>query len=117
MLTTAERSYLLDGPPLGRLATIDPDGKPHNVPVGYRYDETSGTVAVLGRDLARTRKFRNVQGNPDVCLVIDDVLPPWQPRCVMIRGRARALEDGADGAPPAEIRIVPEKVSSWGLEP
>jgi len=49
-----------------------------------------------------------------VALVIDDVLPPWRPRCVMIRGTARTIPARAtDGA---LIRITPEKIVSWGLD-
>jgi pyridoxamine 5'-phosphate oxidase family protein len=53
-------------------------------------------------------------------LVVDDVLPPWRPRAVMVRGEAQALTDaaGADGAPlGAIIRIYPAQVISWGLAP
>lgn len=62
---------------LGRLATIDPDGVPHVVPLGWSYNPTRDTVDVGGRDFAHTRKFRNVQNNPHAALVIDDVLPPF----------------------------------------
>jgi pyridoxamine 5'-phosphate oxidase family protein len=47
------------------------------------------------------------------------VLPPWQPRCVMVRGDAEALEEAvsADGKPlGAIIRIHPRQVLSWGLD-
>jgi pyridoxamine 5'-phosphate oxidase family protein len=60
-----------------------------------------------------------VQGNPNVAIAIDDVLPPWRPRCVMIRGRAEALTDadGPDGRPAGPIiRLHPAEVISWGLE-
>jgi len=80
---------------LGRLATIDADGLPHAVPLGWSYNPALDTIDVGGRDFARTKKFRNVQANPKVALVIDDVLPPWRPRCVMVRGEAEALEEAA----------------------
>lgn len=115
-LSTAEQDYLRDGPPLGRLATVDKEGRPHNVPVGYRYNETTGTVDVHGRDLPRTRKFRNARRNPHVCIVVDDVLPPWRPRGVMIRGRATAIDHDPASPGHAVIRIAPAKVASWGLE-
>src|SRR5262249_43054462 len=70
-----------------------------------------------GRDFARTAKFRNVRANPKVALVIDDVLPPWRPRCVMVRGEAEALDEatGADGGRPGPIiRSHPSQVLSWG---
>ena len=104
---------------LGRLATIDPGGRPHVVPLGWTYNAALDTIDVGGRDFARTKKFRNARANPKVTLVIDDVLPPWRPRCVMVRGDAEALEEatGADGDPPgAIIRIHPVEVLSWGLD-
>jgi pyridoxamine 5'-phosphate oxidase family protein len=94
-------------------------GQPHVVPLGWHYNPDRDTIDISGRDFARTRKFRNVQGNPNVALVIDDVLPAWRPRCVMIRGRAEALPD-SDGPQnqPADpiIRLHPTEVISWGME-
>ncbi len=105
---------------LGRLATIGADGIPHVVPLGWTYNPALDTIDVTGRDLGRTRKFRNAVANHSVALVIDDVLPPWRPRAVMVRGQAEALSQaaGPDGEPPgAIIRIRPAQVICWGLEP
>jgi pyridoxamine 5'-phosphate oxidase family protein len=113
-----ELAYL-GGKRLGRLATIEANGLPHVVPLGWTYNPALDTLDVGGHDLARTKKFRNVRGNPKVALVIDDVLPPWRPRCVMVRGDAEALEaaTSADGEPlGAIIRIHPRRVISWGLD-
>lgn len=117
--SAAELAYLGDGPKLGRLATVDSLGAPHVVPVGWTYNPDLDTIDIGGRDLTRTRKFRNVLGNPLVCFVIDDVLPPWRPRCVQVRGQGAALgattlSDGTAGGP--IIRITPDRVVSWGLE-
>jgi pyridoxamine 5'-phosphate oxidase family protein len=113
-----ELDYLADRR-LGRLATIDADGLPHVVPLGWSYNPALDTIDVGGRDLARTKKFRNVRANPKVALVIDDVLPPWRPRSVMVRGEAEALEEAtsADGERLGSIiRIHPSQVISWGLD-
>jgi pyridoxamine 5'-phosphate oxidase family protein len=113
-----ELDYLADRR-LGRLATIDADGLPHVVPLGWTYNPALDTIDVGGRDLARTKKFRNAQANPKVALVIDDVLPPWRPRCVMVRGQAEALAEAtsADGQRLGPIiRIHPSQVISWGLD-
>jgi pyridoxamine 5'-phosphate oxidase family protein len=114
----AELTYLAKGK-LGRLATIDVNGLPHLVPLGWTYNEELDTIDVRGRDFDHTRKFHNVQANPNVALVVDDVVPPWQPRCVLIRGRAQALHDtyGPDGeALGPTIRITPSQVISWGMD-
>ncbi len=104
---------------LGRLATIGTDGLPHVVPLGWSYNPALDTIDIGGRDFARTKKFRNVQANPRVALVIDDVLPPWRPRCVMVRGEAEALEEATSpGGEPLGpiIRIHPRQIISWGLD-
>jgi len=113
-----ELNYLADRR-LGRLATIDPHGLPHVVPLGWTYNAALDTIDVGGRDMAGTKKFRNVRANPMVALVIDDVLPPWRPRGVMVRGEAEALAEatGAGGEPLGPIiRIHPAEVISWGLD-
>lgn len=113
-----ELDYLADKR-LGRLATIGADGLPHVVPLGWAYNPALDTIDIGGRDLAKTRKFRNVQANPKAALVVDDVLPPWQPRCVMVRGHAEALQQAAapDGTQLGPIiRIHPTHVISWGLD-
>jgi pyridoxamine 5'-phosphate oxidase family protein len=107
---------------LGRLATVDRDGAPQNNPVGFRYNDELGTIDIGGRNMGATRKFRNVAGNPKVAFVVDDLasVQPWRPRCVEIRGRAEALRDLAgqpSGFSAEIIRIYPERVISFGLDP
>jgi hypothetical protein len=65
--------------------------------------------------LRKDQKVPQRPGNPKVALVIDDVLPPWQPRCVMVRGEAEALDEAtmADGGRSGPIiRIHPTQVIS-----
>lgn len=119
VFSQAELAYFEDGAKLGRLATVDATGAPHVVPVGWNYNPEQDTIDIGGRDFAATRKYRNVLANSKVCFVVDDVLPPWRPRCVQVRGEAEALADASwpDGRPrEAIIRIRPTKVVSWGLD-
>ncbi len=110
-----ELGYLA-GKRLGRLATIDTGGLPHVVPLGWSYNPALDTIDVGGRDFGRTKKFRNVRANPKVALVIDDVLPPWRPRGVMVRGEAEALEEAtsADGEPRGQSSASTPARSSAG---
>ncbi len=104
---------------LGRLATIGRNGLPHVVPLGWSYNPILDTIDVSGRDFAATAKFHNVKANPNVALVVDEVLPPWRPRAVMVRGHAEALEDATDpegNSTGPIIRITPTQVISWGLD-
>lgn len=109
--TAAELAYLGGERHLARLATVGADGTPHVVPVGWSYNAELGVVDVGGRDLTATKKYRDVARSGRAAIVIDDVLPPWQPRGIEIRGRAEAL---AGGQP--IIRIHPDRIVSWGLE-
>lgn len=120
-LTAAHIAYLATQR-LGRLATVDGDGRPQNNPVGFHYNAELGTIDIGGLDMGRSRKFRNLATNPNVAFVVDDIasLRPWRVRCVEIRGTAEALVDqsGQPSRFSAEIiRIHPTRVISFGLEP
>ena len=88
-ISTPARGVLPAGPPLGRMATVDAAGKPHAVPVGYRYDQ-SDTITIGGHRLDRSKKWRDLHDNPHVAYVVDDLVSvdPWRPQGVEIRGRA-----------------------------
>jgi len=119
---SAEVIAYLQSQRLGRLATVDGDGAPQNNPVGFSYNDELGTIDIGGRNMGASRKFRNVAGNPKVAFVVDDLasVQPWRPRCVEIRGRAEALRDLAgqpSGLSAEIIRVYPERVISFGLDP
>ena len=112
----AELEYLAERR-LGRLATVDARGRPHVVPLGWHYNADRDTIDIGGRDFERSAKYRHVQANPKVAFVVDDVLPPWRPRCVTIQGTAAAIAAGVEGPDEgALIRITPTRVISWGLD-
>ena len=119
--TPAEMKYL-QSQRLGRIATVGSDGRPHVVPVGFRYNPEFDTVDIGGHDFAKRKKFRDVQRNPHVAFVLDDVasVNPWRVRGIEIRGEAEILETGGQSVIPgfdAEMfRIRPRRVISWGLE-
>lgn len=114
--TSTELAYLLEERHLGRLATIDAATTPHVVPVGWSYNPELGTIDISGRNFAATRKYRNVRANPRAAFVVDDVLPPFRPRCVMVQGAAQAIDAHRSGGTEAMIRITPTKITSWGLD-
>lgn len=115
-LSAAELAYLLGERRLGRLATADATGQPHVVPLGWSYNSDLGTIDISGHNFAATRKYRNVEHNPRAAFVVDDVLPPFRPRCVTIQGRALALVADQASGTEAMIRIIPDKITSWGLD-
>ena len=108
--TEEELTYLLSERRLARLATIGKDGMPHIAPVGWSYNSQQETIDIGGHSLERTKKYRDVKSTGRAAVVIDDVLPPWKPRGVEIRGRAEVLEQ-----PAPLIRIHPERIVSWGI--
>jgi pyridoxamine 5'-phosphate oxidase family protein len=105
---------------LGRLATVDRNGAPQNNPVGF-WIEPTGEIVIGGLAMGASRKFRNVERNPNVALVIDDIasVDPWTVRMVEVRGTALALRDvdpPMSGMSREVIRITPQWIKSFGLE-
>jgi len=110
--TDAELAYLRDVHPMARLATVGRDGTPHVMPIGmYRVDEETDAIDTLGRELSTTKKWRDVRHGGRAALVIDDVLPPFRPRGIEVRGRAEVVD-----GPQQAIRIHPERIVAWGLD-
>ena len=106
---------------LGRLATVGPNGQPHAVPVSFRYNAQLDTIDIGGHDFARRKKYRDVQRNPRVAFLVDDLasVNPWRPRGIEVRGEAEVLTSGGEalgpGFDPEMFRIRPRRIVSWGL--
>ena len=111
VFTDRELDYLLGARRLARVATVGKDGTPHVVPVGWSYNAELDTIEIGGIERERTKKYPDVRRSGRAAIVGDDVLPPWKPRGVEVRGRAEALEE-----PVPLIRIHPERIVSWGIE-
>ena len=99
-LTANEHDDLI-GQLLGRLATLGPDGSPQTRPVGYFVNDELGTIDIGGHNIVQSQKFRNVQRDPRVSLVVDDLatIDPWAPLGVEIRGTAEVLPDALPPRP------------------
>jgi pyridoxamine 5'-phosphate oxidase family protein len=109
---------------LGRMATVGQDGSPHVVPVGFRLDGAAEAIEIGGHGLSSSKKWRDLQADPRIAFVVDDLAStqPWTPRGIEVRGRAELMEDGGAerfggrGWDAVWIRIVPERIISWGIE-
>lgn len=119
VFTDAEQEYL-QGQLLGRLATTGPDGAPQTRPVGFTYNRDLDTIDIGGHNLGTSRKFRNIQTNPRVSFLVDDLatIEPWAPRALEIRGTAETLiaQPLQEGFTDDLIRIHPDKVLALGLD-
>ncbi len=121
-LFTPEEIAYLQTQRLGRIATVDSHGQPHVVPVAFRYNPEAGTIEVGGHSgFAKRKKWRDVQRNPKVAIVFDDVVagPPRIARGLEVRGEAELLLQGGAGIlpgfDPEMFRIKPSHVASWGI--
>jgi pyridoxamine 5'-phosphate oxidase family protein len=71
--------------------------------------------------MGQTKKLRDVRHSGRATIVVDDVLPPWQPRMIEIRGTAEVLESGGkalgEQMDDTLVRIRPTRIISFGIEP
>jgi pyridoxamine 5'-phosphate oxidase family protein len=120
--TLAETAYL-QNQRMARIATVSLSGQPHVVPVAFRYNPETGTIDIGGHNFAQRKKWRDVQANPKVAVVIDDIasINPWKVRGIEVRGVADALTTGGQaigpGFDPEMFRITPKRIVSWGINP
>jgi pyridoxamine 5'-phosphate oxidase family protein len=104
---------------LGRMATIGPHGDPHVVPVAFRYNEEKDTIDIGGHSFAKRRKYRDMQRDPRIAFVVDDVLPPWRPRMIEIRGTVefgkvgKAINQNFDDE---MVHLHPRRIVSFGID-
>jgi pyridoxamine 5'-phosphate oxidase family protein len=121
VFTSAEIAYL-ESQRLARIATAGSDCQPHVVPVSFRYNPDEDTIDVGGHGFASRKKYRDVQGNPRVAIVVDDLatVDPWRPRTIEVRGEAEVVPNGGEavgpGFDPDMFRIRPCRIVSIGIE-
>ncbi len=118
--TEKEIEYLA-GQRLGRIATVGPDGQPHVVPTSFRYNAEHDAIDVGGLRISQTKKLRDVRRTGRASIVIDDVLPPWQPRMIEVRGSASVVPSGGkafgEQFEDTVVRIRPARIIAFGIDP
>jgi len=84
---------------VARLATTDPDGRPHLVPIVFALDGDT-LYSAVDRKPKRSRTLRrieNARARPDVTVLIDHYDEDWEHLWwIRLRGRARVLDDGKE---------------------
>lgn len=110
VFTPAEVQYL-KSQPLMRFASASLSGRPDVAPVVFEVD--GDDIVTAGFDITHTVRYRNIQSNPRVSVVVDDLasVEPWSPRGIKIIGTA-VIEIVA-GSP--RFRISPSVIISWAI--
>jgi pyridoxamine 5'-phosphate oxidase family protein len=119
VFTEKELDYLA-GQRLGRIATVGADGQPHVVPTSFRYNPDLDAIEVGGLRMSQTKKVRDVRRTGRASIVVDDVLPPWSPRMIEIRGTAEVIASGgkalSDNFEDTIVRITPVRIIAFGID-
>jgi PPOX class probable F420-dependent enzyme len=131
-LTPAEQTEFLSQPHKASLATVDKDGFPHVVAMGYMFRD--GVIYMTS--YGKAQKVLNIRRNPKVGVMVESGQSYRDFRGVMIRGLCELIEDPATvektmrelaggqggGAPRGAItsapkrivlKIVPQKIATW----
>lgn len=121
-LTDDEITAFLDSRPgWAILTTIDKDGFPHTVPLGYF--RLGGDVVMGVRD--GTQKVVNVERNPNVSIMVEDGSTMADIRGVMLQGHARIVREAGEtlelarhggrmrGVPESELPVEPRPGATY----
>lgn len=94
-----------------RFASASSSGRPDVAPVVFEVD--GDDILTAGFDITHTVRYRNIQTNPRVTVVVDDLasVDPWSPRGIKIIGTA--VIEVMQGAP--RFRISPDVIISWAI--
>ena len=106
----------------GHLATLAPNGTPQIKPLGFTYNPKLGTIDVTGFNMAASAKYRNVEVNPDVAFVVDEVTEASMEGAhfLEIRGVAETAvgtHDSQGHLAPEIIRVHPRRIVSFNVDP
>src|SRR5215471_238957 len=119
VFTEKELDYLA-AQRLGRIATVGQDGQPHVVPTSFRYNAEHDAIDVGGLRMSQTKKVRDISRTGRASIVVDDVLPPFQPRMIEVRGTAAVIPSGGkafgDRFEDTIVRIRPTRIISRGID-
>ena len=132
-LTTKEKNFA-ESLRVARVATVNSDGVPHNVPVCPLCDKNK---IYFGTEQS-ARKVHNIEGNPNVTVVFDEYSEAWSYiRGIMVQGKARIVNakefrqirkkiyvkysqyeqsSPLDERDSAIVEVTPERKFSWGIE-
>jgi PPOX class probable F420-dependent enzyme len=103
---------------VARLATTDPDGRPHLVPIVFALEGDVLYSAVDRKPKRSTtlRRIENARSRPDVTVLVDHYDEDWgQLWWIRLRGRARVLDGGEERE--HALALLQEKYPQYRSEP
>jgi PPOX class probable F420-dependent enzyme len=108
----------LTGARVARLATTDPDGRPHLVPIVFALDGDT-LYSAVDRKPKRSRTLRrieNARARPDVTILVDHYEEDWRRLWwIRLRGQARVLDDGEERE--RALALLVDKYPQYVSEP
>jgi PPOX class probable F420-dependent enzyme len=108
----------LTGARVARLATTDPDGRPHLVPIVFALegDTLYSAVDRKPKRSTRLRRIENARARPDVTVLVDHYDEDWgRLWWIRLRGRARVLDEGEEHD--RALGLLKEKYAQYLVEP
>ncbi len=103
---------------VARVATIDPDGRAHLVPIVFVVDGDTLYSAVdrKAKRSSKLRRIENARARPDVTVLVDYYDDDWTLLWwIRLRGRARVLDDGDERG--RALALLVEKYPHYRDEP
>lgn len=103
---------------VARLATTDPDGRPHLVPIVFALegDTLYSAVDRKPKRSSQLRRIENARARPDVTILVDHYEEDWgRLWWIRLRGRARVLEQGEERE--RALILLREKYPQYRSEP
>jgi PPOX class probable F420-dependent enzyme len=103
---------------VARLATTDPDGRPHLVPIVFALegDTLYSAVDRKPKRSSTLRRIENARARPDVTILVDHYEDDWAGLWwIRLRGRARVLDDGDERD--HALALLREKYPQYRSEP
>ena len=103
---------------VARLATTDPDGRPHLVPIVFALegDTLYSAVDRKPKRSSTLRRIENARARPEVTILVDHYEDDWAGLWwIRLRGRARVLDDGDERD--HALALLREKYPQYRSEP
>ena len=103
---------------VARLATLDPAGRPHLVPIVFALagDTLYSAVDAKPKRSATLRRIENARKRPEVTVLVDHYEEEWSRLWwIRLRGRARVLDEGKDAV--RALALLADKYEQYRREP